>query len=188
MQDSSSAESAPSRRRTAFWVTLARSILALTLGAALILHPDKARPVLVNFIGVFWVAGGLMSLRWGATGDRARRPSVIIGVIGVVAGVVVLGRFVLMQFIGESPIVLLLGAVVVLTGLVHIFEGLRTGPTHQRQRSLMSSILGLLEVVLGLVILVWRDEFGSLFYAIVVAWAFLGALVLMREAWRQRPS
>ena len=55
-------------RRAAFWITLARSVLAVALGLALILQPDKARPILVNFMGVFWLAAGIMNLRWGAVG------------------------------------------------------------------------------------------------------------------------
>jgi uncharacterized membrane protein HdeD (DUF308 family) len=45
-------------RRAAIWITLARSVLALALGLALVLEPDRTRPFLVNFIGVFWLASG----------------------------------------------------------------------------------------------------------------------------------
>ena len=74
--------------RAAFWITLARSMLALALGLALIVEPEKSRPFLINFIGVFWFVAGLMSLRWGASGERARRMSVV-GIVGIVAGVLV---------------------------------------------------------------------------------------------------
>ena len=49
-------------RRPAFWITLARSVLALTLGLALILEPEKSRPMLVNFIGMFWFMADLPHL------------------------------------------------------------------------------------------------------------------------------
>jgi uncharacterized membrane protein HdeD (DUF308 family) len=173
-------------RRAAFWITLARSVMALALGLALLLHPDKARPMLVNFIGVFWLAAGIVSLRWGASGERARRMSVVVGIVGIVAGVLVLGRFLLSQLVGEAPIVLLLGGIVVLTGLVHVFEGFRTGADRHRQRSWMSALLGAFEIVLGLVVLVWRDDFGPFFYTVVTVWAFCAAFVLLREALRQR--
>ena len=173
-------------RRAAFWITLARSVLALALGLALILEPDKTRPFVINFVGVFWLAGGIMSLRWGASGERARRTSVVVGLVGIVAGVLILGRFLLAQLVGEAPIVLLLGGVVALTGLVHVFEGFRTGPNLQRQRSWTSTLLGAFEIVLGLAVLLWRDEFGPVFYAVVTLWAFMAAVVLLREALRQR--
>lgn len=173
-------------RRAAFGITLARSVLALALGLALIIQPDKSRPMLVNFIGVFWLAAGLMSLRWGTSGERAQRTSVIVGSVGIVAGVLVLGRFLLIQLLGEAPIVLLIGVVVTLTGLVHVFEGFRTGTDRHRQRSWTSTLLGVFEIVLGVVVLVWREEFGPVFYAVVVIWAFLAAFALLREALRQR--
>jgi uncharacterized membrane protein HdeD (DUF308 family) len=137
-------EPQPLQRSVAHWVTLARSILALTLGLALILQPDKARPMLINFIGMFWLMGGVMSLRWGVSGERARRMSVIIGVVGIVAGVLILGRFLLAQVVGEEPVVLVLGVIIVLTGLVHVFEGFRAGADQHRQRSWASTLLGIL--------------------------------------------
>ena len=121
-------------RRAAYWITLVRSMLALILGLALVLQPDKTRPFLVNFIGMFWLAAGVMSVRWAASGERAQRMSVVVGIVSIVAGALILGRFFLTQRVGEAPIVLLLGSVVVFTGLVHVFEGFQTGPAHQRRR------------------------------------------------------
>jgi uncharacterized membrane protein HdeD (DUF308 family) len=186
MSELHSIEAKQPGKRAAFWITLARSMLALALGLALILDPAKTRPILVNFMGVFWFVGGLMSLRWGAAGERAQRTSIAVGIIGIIAGVLVLGRFLLIDVLGETPIALLLGGVVVLTGLVHVFEGIRTGPGRQRQRSWTSTILGAFEIVLGLVVLVWRDDFGPIFYAVASIWAFLGSLVLLREALKKR--
>jgi uncharacterized membrane protein HdeD (DUF308 family) len=66
-------------KRAAFWITMARSVLATALGLALILQPEKTRPMLINFMGMFWLVAGLMSLRWGAAGERARRASMVAG-------------------------------------------------------------------------------------------------------------
>ena len=180
------ADTQPPKRSLAHWITLTRSVLALTLGLGLILHPDKTRPMLVNFIGMFWLMGGMMSLRWGVSGERARRMSVVVGIVGIVAGALILGRFLLAQIVGEAPIVLVLGAVIVLTGMVHVFEGFRTGANRQRQRSWVSTLLGLFEIVLGVTVLLWRDEFGPVFYALVTIWALMAALILLREGLRQR--
>lgn len=169
-------------RQVAFWVTLARAALASALGLAILFYPDKTRPLLVNFIGMFWLVGGIMNLRWGITGERARRPSVVAGLIGVLAGLLVLGRFLISNLVHETAVVLLLGAVIVLTGLVHVFEGFMVGADYQRQRSWLSTLLGVLELLLGVAVLVWRQNFGPVFYAVVTVWAFLGAVVLLREA------
>ena len=170
----------------AFWITLARSVLATALGLALILQPEKTRPMLVNFMGMFWLMAGIMSLRWGASGERARRASVVAGIVGIVAGALVLARFFIISVVGEPIVFVVVGSLIVLIGLVHIFEGLRTGDDRHRQRSWTSTVLGVFEIGLGAVLLTWRDEFGPLFYLISTGWAFLGALVLLREALRKR--
>jgi uncharacterized membrane protein HdeD (DUF308 family) len=186
MSDQQPATPQPRQRNIAHWVTPARSMLALALGLALIIHPEKSRPMLINFIGMFWLAAGIMSLRWGTAGERAQRVSVMVGIVGIVAGGLMLGRFLLAQVMGEEPIVLLIGVVVTLTGLVHVFEGFRTGADRQRRRSWISTLLGVFEIVLGVVVLLWRDDFGPVFYAAVVLWAFMAAFALLREALRQR--
>jgi uncharacterized membrane protein HdeD (DUF308 family) len=47
------------KHNTAFGVTLARSLLAVALGLALVLKPEKTRPMLVNFMGMFWLMAGI---------------------------------------------------------------------------------------------------------------------------------
>jgi len=39
-----------------------------------------------------------------------------------------------------------------------------------------------------LVLLLWREEFSPIFYAVVTVWAFVAAFVLLREALRQRAT
>jgi hypothetical protein len=42
---------------------LARAAVALLLGLSVLLA-EKSRPALGNFIGVYWVLGSLLTLRW----------------------------------------------------------------------------------------------------------------------------
>ena len=176
------------KRNAAFWITLARAVLAVTLGLALILQPEKTRPMLVNFMGMFWLMAGVMSLRWGTNGERAQRTSVVAGVVGIVAGALVLARFFVIDVLGNQIVYVILGALIGLIGLVHVLEGVRTGPDRLRQRSWTATLLGAFEIGLGLVLLLWREEFSPIFYAVVTAWAFVAAFVLLREALRQRAT
>jgi hypothetical protein len=102
-------------------------------------------------MGMFWLTAGIMSLRWGADGERARRASVVASIVGIVAGALVLARIFIVEVLGESIVAVVLGSLVVLIGLVHVFEGFRTGVDGQRQRSWTSTLLGLFEI--GLVLL-----------------------------------
>jgi uncharacterized membrane protein HdeD (DUF308 family) len=186
MSEHQPVDAQPAKRRTAYWITLARSVLAVILGLALILQPEKTRPMLVNFMGMFWLMAGIMSLRWGTTGERARRASVVAGIVGIVAGALVLIRFLIIDVLGQQVVYVILGILIGLIGLVHVLEGVRTGPDRLRQRSWTGTLLGALEIGLGLVLLLWREEFGPIFYAVVTVWAFGAAFVLLREALRSR--
>ena len=64
----------------AFWITLIRGILAVSLGVVLLFQTDMARPILGNFMGMYWLVAGLMSLRWGARGERVRGFPVLAGI------------------------------------------------------------------------------------------------------------
>ena len=112
----------------AFWITLIRGLLAISLGVALIFQPDKARPMLVNFMGMFWLVSGIVSLRWGARGERARGLSLLAGAVGVLAGISMLSRRFTTGMVGEDVLLSVIGLIILLTGLMHIFGGFRTSP------------------------------------------------------------
>lgn len=169
-----------------FWVTLVRGILAFALGLALIVQPDKTRPMLVNFMGMFWLASGIMSVRWGLAGRRARKKSLVAGVVGVLTGLIVITRKLMFGLLDEVLVLYLLGGVILLTGLLHIVGGFRTGEEATRQRSWASLLLGLFEIVLGGLLLISPLEYGPAVYWAATIWALLGGFLLTGDALRLR--
>ena len=176
----------------AFWITLIRGMLAVTLGVALLFWPDKARPILVNFMGMFWLVSGIISLRWGARGERARGLSLLAGAIGVLAGIGMLSRRFTQGIAGEDVLISVIGLIIFLTGLMHIFGGFRTGPeevhllSKNRRGSWTAFLLGLFEIVLGLLLVVEPLGRGPLVYFAASIWALIGGAILLGDAARQR--
>jgi hypothetical protein len=84
------------KHHAAFWITLARSGLAVSLGLA--------------------------------------RISVVAGIVGIAAGALVLTRFFIVDVLGPQVVYVILGMLIGLIGLVHVLEGVRTGPDRLRQR------------------------------------------------------
>jgi uncharacterized membrane protein HdeD (DUF308 family) len=169
-----------------FWITLARAMFALALGLALILNPDKTRPMLVNFMGMFWLAAGIMSLRWSPSGQRAPRAARLAGIVGILAGLLVLGRLLVSQVVSDSVAITLLGIVAVLTGLFHVTGGFEREGAHRRLAPLTSVLLGMLEIILGILLLTAQGELGRGIYLTATAWAFAGAALLTGDALRMR--
>ena len=174
------------RSNIGFFVTLLRGLFAVTLGIALIFQQDKTRPILANFMGMYWVASGIVSLRFGAAGGRARGLPLLAGVVGVFAGVAMLGRSVAGEYVAEEIIFAVLGIMIILTGFLHIFGGFRTELGERRRWSWKSFFLGLFEIVLGVLLIVEPLERGTFIYIAASVWAMLGGLILAGDALRIR--
>jgi uncharacterized membrane protein HdeD (DUF308 family) len=170
----------------AFWITLIRGILAVSLGAALLFQTEMARPILGNFMGMYWLVAGLMSLRWGARGERARRFPILAGIIGVLAGLGMLGRTLAPSYVAEEVFFSVLGLVMLLTGLLHIFGGFQQGPERTRQWSWTSFLLGLFEVILGLMLVINPLTRDIWVYLAASIWALVGGFILITDALRVR--
>lgn len=182
----------------AFWITLVRGMLAIALGLGLVLWPDKARPILVSFMGMFWLVSGIVSLRWGVHGERARGLSLLAGVTGVLAGVGMLSRRFTQGIVGEDILLSVIGLIILLTGLMHIFGGFRTGPVETRTYGQIRSrewprtwswtafFLGLFEIVLGVILVIAPMNRGAGVYFAASVWALLGGTILIGDAVRQR--
>jgi uncharacterized membrane protein HdeD (DUF308 family) len=178
----------------AFWITFIRGILAIGLGAVLLFQPDRTLPMLANFMGLYWLSSGVISLRWGAAGGRARGLALVAGAAGVLAGVAMMARWLAVAGGTVHIFVYILGTIMILTGLLHIFEGLPMGRQHRaeprralprrgsRMRSLTSVLLGVFEVVLGVLLILNPQERVPGVYLSAAIWALAGGLILIGDA------
>jgi uncharacterized membrane protein HdeD (DUF308 family) len=169
----------------AFWITLVRALFALILGVGLLMQPDKALPILGNFIGVFWLMTGVVSLRWGVRGEKAKGTAVLAGVIGVFAGLLMLSRWIALSYVAQDLLFIVVGVIMVLTGIIHVWNGYHS-ELSEHGRSWTATLLGLFEIVLGILMLVVPLEEGSLIYYAAAIWAVVGGLVIFGDALRIR--
>lgn len=173
-------------RSPRFWITLVRGIFAISLGLALVVQPDRARPMLANFFGMYWLMAGLVSIRWGARGERARGLPLVAGVVGVLTGLVAIGRVLISGVLSEVLVLYLLGTVILLTGVLHMFGGFRTGEERERQWSWGSFLLGFFEIVLGAILIIEPLERGQGLNLAATVWALVGGAMLIGDALRVR--
>ena len=170
-----------------FWITLIRGLFALLLVVALVIQPDKTRPILGNFIGMYWLVSGIVSLRFTASGEPTRsRLAMGVGVIGILAGLAVLSRRLTLTWAPDHIVLSLLGVVVLLTGLLHTFVGFRERGGTDRHRTWTSVLLGIFEIVLGLQLIVAPLEQGPIFYIAGAIWALVGGDILIGDALKAR--
>ena len=166
---------------TFVWITFARGVMAIALGLALALHRDRAPAALVNFMGIYWIANGLVTFTFGSTAQGRRRLLAhAAGAIGIATGAVVL-----VANVRTSFLLSILGVVISLTGLVHLLGGFELADESGR-RWRPGVPLGILELGLGATLIVTSGDSGSLSTWLASAWALFGGAVLVADALAMR--
>ena len=170
------------RGHVAYRVAFARGVLALTLGVAMVVQPEKTSDNLATYMGAFWALTGVVSIRSALAGQRTRGVPLVSGCAGVVAGVVVFFHERLENVVAQSVLVWLLAIVILLTGIAHVLGGFRTGDQLERQPSRSSVLLGMMEIALGLLFLVGSLENSRAAYWAAGIWALTGGVILIGDA------
>jgi uncharacterized membrane protein HdeD (DUF308 family) len=165
----------------AYRVAFARGVLALTLGVAMLVQPEKTSDNLATYMGAFWALTGVVSIRSALAGQRTRGVPLMSGCVGVVAGLIVLFHERVDDVVAQSVLVSLLATVILLTGLAHVLGGFRTGDELERQRSRSSVLLGLMEIALGLLFLIGSLENSRAAYWAAGIWALTGGVILIGD-------
>jgi len=171
----------PPRGYVAYRVGFARGVLALALGAAMVVQPEKTSDNLATYMGAFWTLTGVVSIRSALSGQRTRGVPLVSGSVGVVAGLVVLFHERVDDVVAQSVLFSLFGIVILLTGLAHVLGGFTTGEELERQQSRSSILLGMMEIALGLLLIGSLENSRAAYWAAGI-WALTGGVILIGDA------
>jgi uncharacterized membrane protein HdeD (DUF308 family) len=161
--------------------------MAIALGVILIFDPSRSQGMLVNLMGFFWLTSGVALIR---RPDMVRvlgkRTSVVVGVVAILTGLLVVTRHISRQWMPEIVVVELLGAVILLAGVLHMLGQFRVGQLLRRRHDTLNFLLGLFEFAFGLM-LVWSPlEHGPLTYWVATVWALVFGVLIIGDALVQR--
>ena len=169
--------------------TIARGCLALLLGITLVLQREGTSGSLATFMGLYWLSGGVLTLAFHRQIRQrgGRRMPLVAGVFGVVAGAAVLIQgFLLQEAPSPEETFLLVGILVLGTGLTKLVSGMLAGDDPIRRQSRDSLILGTLETGLGVGLIVSRAAPPGALILGTTAWAFTAGIVLVGQGLRRR--
>ena len=170
--------------RILFWITLFRGFLAIILGLTIFLIPEKTKAMLFNFMGMFWMMAGIAGVRQEFH-KRGHRLVLAASFLGVLAGIAVLTRNLTREYLEEFWVMEILGAVILLTGILHILGGFQIGGKAMHARTELSIFLGVFEVILGGVLLLFQGSPSPILYGIAIIWALFMGIFLLGDALRQ---
>src|SRR3954453_3924890 len=134
-------------RDTSFpwWVVLLEGIFAAIFGLLLLIEPEGTLIFLVQVLGFYLLIGGILrivsifldSSLWGL--------KLVVGILGILAGIVVLNHPLLSAIEVPTYIVYIVGFLAMfegIVGLIHAFQGGGWG----------AGILGILVIIFGLIL------------------------------------
>jgi uncharacterized membrane protein HdeD (DUF308 family) len=141
---------------------------------------------MIQYIGIYLLASGILSFMWGFSVGRRVGLWSLAGSIGVMGGL----AFLLIPKLGnpveEYILAFLLGFLVFVAGLVHVFGGFQIGSDYGRVLSWGSFFLGLIEIILGLMMLASPWVSIEMITLIGIIWGMTAGIGLIAEALRMR--
>jgi uncharacterized membrane protein HdeD (DUF308 family) len=166
-----------------WWVVLLEGIAILILGILLLIAPGMTTLVLVQFVGIYWLVSGIFSIVEIFVGDKRTHWGWLLffGILGILAGLVVLRHPLASAILIPTFIVIYLGItgiIMGITSLIHGFQG----------RGGWAIVLGIVDILIGLVLL-FRPLYGAVLLPIFVgALAIIGGILLIVFSFRIRSS
>lgn len=164
-----------------WWVVLLRGICIGIIGLLMLFWTEPTLLIMTIFAGGFLFVSGV----WTAVGGFIQRMDnakwwldIIIGLIGVIAGLfVVLNPLKIVQ-IAPELLVIILAALVLITGILEIYKGIHVRREGHKDGShitvgvgyILSALVLMLMPMLGVGLVIYGFGFFLLFIAFVLIW------------------
>lgn len=162
-----------------WWVVLLQGIAAVIIGILLLTETSATIFTLVVLLGIYFLVAGVFDLIGIFVDSTAWGWKLFTGVLGVIAGIVILRHPYWSATLVPLTLTWILGGIGVVMGLVQIFRGIRGAGWG-------AGLLGLVTLVLG-VLLLLHPVYSTLVLAWVLgAWAIVGGVVGILASFRLR--
>ena len=166
---------------TVFWILLLRGFLVIGLGLGLLMNPTKTESLLLNFMGVFWLIFGITAL-FRADQALGKPMSLVIGLVGTLTGLIVVGRNIVGTWLTNVLLFEVLGAVILMTGVLHMLHEIRIRVRTPRRQTTYHFLLGVFEFIMGAILFLSALERGPYIYWLATVWALVGGALILSQA------
>ena len=170
-----------------WWLTAVRGLVALTLALAIVVA-GRGTDRLVSFLGLYWMAGGLLTLRFALAvrPQRGARLGLVAGIAAVVGAILVLLRHGLAGLVQPDLLVELLGVSAALTGVLRVLGGFAAEKRLGRRWTIGGVVLGTLEAALGVLLLLSTEIQPEAIRPVAAAWGVASGSLLLVDGLRLR--
>lgn len=168
------------RTTSTWWIVLFEGIVALIFGLLLVFSPTMALLILLQFVGIYWLISGLFALVeiFAAHRTASRGWLLFYGIIGILAGLVVLRHPLVSMVLLPTVLVVFLGITGIVMGIVGLIQGF-TG------RGGWTIVLAVLDILIGAFLLARPFIITALALPLLIGiFAILAGLSLITAAFR----
>ena len=145
-----------------WWISVLRGGLALLLGIGALIS-GASQQLLVNYIALYWLLGGLLTTRW-ALGVRWRagsRLGLVAGLLAIAMGLVLMARHRLEGIVSLDALIGAVAVTTVATGCLRMVGAFEVEERTGHRWTFGGMILGSVEVVLGVILILVRSTQAS---------------------------
>jgi uncharacterized membrane protein HdeD (DUF308 family) len=159
---------------TLWKLIMVRGFALLLAGLILLLFPQGTLTVLVIIMGVYWLVDGIVTTFKSIKGRKVHAAwgwGIFTGVLGIIAGLVVLSQPVFSAILTTSLLVWFLGIVAIIYGISGLVTGIRL---RKQTKGEWTTILGgLISILFGIILIT------SPFVSVLVIIKSIGVIALI---------
>ncbi|MGA9189547.1 MAG: HdeD family acid-resistance protein [Methanosarcina sp.] len=152
--------------QVSWWVVLLEGIIAILIGLFLLYRPAVTTIFLLQILGIFWLAEGILSVIGALIFSGHRLWKLLSGIMSIIAGALILMYPLYSPFIILTFFVIFIGVWAIINGVLKIAMALKGGEWG-------TGIIGVLTIILGLLLLT-----NSLAGVLILPWIFGFFLVI----------
>jgi uncharacterized membrane protein HdeD (DUF308 family) len=149
-----------------WWVVLLEGIIAILLGLFLLYRPAATTVFLIQILGIFWLAEGILSFIGALIFSGNRIWKLLSGILSIIAGALILMYPIYSPLIVLTLFIVFIGIWAIINGVVKIALALKGGGWG-------IGIIGILTIILGMFLLT-----NSLIGILFLPWIFGFFLIL----------
>jgi uncharacterized membrane protein HdeD (DUF308 family) len=166
-----------------WWLILMGGILNLIVGILLLVNPAKTAIAFAWVLGLFWFVQGIFVLVGMFIDHSAWGWKLFMGVLGILAGIVVLRHPIASAVALPAFIVLILGIQGLITGVISLAMAFKGGGWG-------AGILGVLGIVFGIILILNYASLATVltFIWIAAIFALAGGVGQIIQAFRMRSA
>jgi len=160
-----------------WWLFLIEGIATFIVGLLLLTNPAATIIILIQFLGIWWLVDGILDIVSMFVDRTAWGWKLFSGIVGIVAGIVILQHPFWSPIIVTSMLVLILGILGILQGLIGIFGAFKGG-------GWVSAVFGIVSILIGILLLNNQLAAGIGLWLLIGSFALVGGAVGVWQAFK----